>query len=80
VGPRTSLDNLEKGKFLILPGFELQPFGRPARSQALYRLLLLIIIIMVMIIIIKIIKYIFVSWLQIRRPGFDSQHYQKKKM
>jgi hypothetical protein len=29
---------LEKWKFLTLPGLELRPLGRPARSQSLYRL------------------------------------------
>jgi hypothetical protein len=38
VGPRASLDDLEKGKFLILPGLELRLLGHPARSQLLYRL------------------------------------------
>jgi hypothetical protein len=38
VGPRTSLDDVEKIKFLILRGLELQPLCRPARSQLLYRL------------------------------------------
>jgi hypothetical protein len=33
-----SLDNVEKRKFLILPGLELRPLSRPTRSQALYRL------------------------------------------
>jgi hypothetical protein len=37
-GPRASLDDLEKRKFLTLPGFELRPLGRPGRSQSLYRL------------------------------------------
>jgi hypothetical protein len=32
VGPRTGLDDVEKGKFLTLPGLELRPLGRPARS------------------------------------------------
>jgi hypothetical protein len=31
-------DDLEKRIFLSLPGFELRPLGRPARSQSLYRL------------------------------------------
>jgi hypothetical protein len=31
VGFRAGLDNLEKRKFLTLPGLELQPLGRPAR-------------------------------------------------
>jgi hypothetical protein len=38
VGPRAGLDKVEKRKFLTLPGLELQPLGRPARSQSLYRL------------------------------------------
>jgi hypothetical protein len=32
------LDDVEKRKFLTLPGLELLPLGRPARSQSLYRL------------------------------------------
>jgi hypothetical protein len=39
VGPRASVDDVEKRKFLILPELELRPLGRPARSQSLYRLL-----------------------------------------
>jgi hypothetical protein len=38
VGPRTGLDDLEKRKFLTLPGLELRPLDRPAGSQSLYRL------------------------------------------
>jgi hypothetical protein len=38
VGPRAGLDDVEKRKFLNLPGLELRPFGRPARSQSPYRL------------------------------------------
>jgi hypothetical protein len=38
VDPRAGLNNVKKRKFLILPGLELRPFGRPARSQSLYRL------------------------------------------
>jgi hypothetical protein len=38
VGPRAGVDGVEKRKFLTVPGFELRPLGRPARSQALYRL------------------------------------------
>jgi hypothetical protein len=30
VGPRASLDNVEKRKFLFLLGLELQPLGHPA--------------------------------------------------
>jgi hypothetical protein len=38
VDPRTGLDDVEKRKFLILPGLELRFLGRPFRSQSLYRL------------------------------------------
>jgi hypothetical protein len=38
VGPRAGLDDVEKRKFLTLPGLELRTLGRPARSQPLYRL------------------------------------------
>jgi hypothetical protein len=38
VGPRVSLDNVEKRKFLTLPGLELRPLGHLACSQLLYRL------------------------------------------
>jgi hypothetical protein len=38
VGLRAGLDDMEKIKFLPLLGLELQPLGRPARSQSLYRL------------------------------------------
>jgi hypothetical protein len=38
VGPRASLDDMEKQKFLTLPGLELRPLGHPARSQPLYQL------------------------------------------
>jgi hypothetical protein len=38
VDPRTGLDNLERRKILPLPGFELGPLGRLARSQSLYAL------------------------------------------
>jgi hypothetical protein len=30
--PRPSLDDMEKRKFLTLPGLELRPVGRPART------------------------------------------------
>jgi hypothetical protein len=36
VDPRAGLDDVEKRKFLIVPG--LRTLGRPARSQSLYRL------------------------------------------
>jgi hypothetical protein len=38
VGPRASLDDMEKRKFLTLPELELLLLSRPARSQSLYRL------------------------------------------
>jgi hypothetical protein len=38
VGPRVGLDDLEKRKFLTLPGLKLRPLGRPVRIQSLYRL------------------------------------------
>jgi hypothetical protein len=38
VDPRTGLDDVEKRKFLTLPGLELRALVRPARSQSLYRL------------------------------------------
>jgi hypothetical protein len=38
VGPRAGVDDVEKRKFLTLPGLELRPIGRLARSQSLYRL------------------------------------------
>jgi hypothetical protein len=38
VGPRVGLNVVEKRKFLTLPGLELRPLGRSARSQSLYRL------------------------------------------
>jgi hypothetical protein len=38
VDPRASLDDVEKRKFLNLPGLELRPLSRPACSQPLYRL------------------------------------------
>jgi hypothetical protein len=38
VGPGAGLDDVEKTKFLTLPGLELRPLGRPARGHSLYRL------------------------------------------
>jgi hypothetical protein len=38
VDPRVGLDDVEKRKFLTPPGLEFRHFGRPARSQSLYRL------------------------------------------
>jgi hypothetical protein len=38
VGPRAGMDEVKKRKFLTLRGLEVRPLGRPARSQALYRL------------------------------------------
>jgi hypothetical protein len=36
VGPRAGLDDMEKRKIFPLPGLELRPLGRSARSQSLY--------------------------------------------
>jgi hypothetical protein len=38
VDPSASLDEVEKRKFLTLPGLERRSLGCPARSQSLYRL------------------------------------------
>jgi hypothetical protein len=38
VDPRAGLHDVEKRKFLTLPGLELRRLGYPARSQSLYRL------------------------------------------
>jgi hypothetical protein len=38
VGPRASLDDVEKSKLLTQRGLELRPQRRPVRSQSLYRL------------------------------------------
>jgi hypothetical protein len=38
VSLRASLDDAEKRKSLTPPRLELQPLGRPARSQSLYQL------------------------------------------
>jgi hypothetical protein len=38
LGPRAGRDVEEKRKFLIIPGLEPQPFGRPVGSQSLYQL------------------------------------------
>jgi hypothetical protein len=38
VGLRAGRDDVEKRKFLTLPGLELRPLGHSARSQSLYRL------------------------------------------
>jgi hypothetical protein len=38
VGPRAGLRAAEKKRFLIMPGLELRPLGRPALSQSPYRL------------------------------------------
>jgi hypothetical protein len=32
VDPKAGLEDVEKRKFLTLPGLELRPLGRPARS------------------------------------------------
>jgi hypothetical protein len=41
VDPRAGLDNVEKRKFLKLPGLELRPLGRPASRNNDYDLLAL---------------------------------------
>jgi hypothetical protein len=33
---RADLEDVEKRKFLALPGLELRPLGRPTRRQSLY--------------------------------------------
>jgi hypothetical protein len=38
MGLKAGLDDMEKLKFLTLPGLEFPPLGLPARSQSLYRL------------------------------------------
>jgi hypothetical protein len=38
VDPRAGLNDMEKRKFLTLPGLKPRLLGRPARSQSLYRL------------------------------------------
>jgi hypothetical protein len=38
VNPRAGLEDMEKWKFLTLPGLEVRPLGHPAGSQSLYRL------------------------------------------
>jgi hypothetical protein len=35
VGPRSGLDDVEKRKYLILPGLELRPLGRLARRHGI---------------------------------------------
>jgi hypothetical protein len=37
VSPRAGLDDVEKRKFLTLPGLDLRPLNRAARSQLIYR-------------------------------------------
>jgi hypothetical protein len=37
VGPRTCLDDVKRRKMLSLPGLELRPLGRPARSFVISR-------------------------------------------
>jgi hypothetical protein len=39
VGLRAGLDDVKAMTFFSLPGLELRPLGRPARSQSLCRLL-----------------------------------------
>jgi hypothetical protein len=42
VGPRASLDDVEKRKFLTIPGLVLRPLDRPASCQQLSRILVLV--------------------------------------
>jgi hypothetical protein len=37
MGWRAGLDDMEKWKFLNVPGLELRPLGRPVRNQSRYR-------------------------------------------
>jgi hypothetical protein len=37
VGPSADMEDVEKRKFLTLPGLDLRPLPRPARIQSLYR-------------------------------------------
>jgi hypothetical protein len=39
VDPRAGLNDVEKRKFLTLPGIELRPLVCPVHSQSLYRIL-----------------------------------------
>jgi hypothetical protein len=36
--PRASMNDVDRRKFLTLPGLEFPPLGRPARGQSVYRL------------------------------------------
>jgi hypothetical protein len=47
VDPRAGLNDVEKRKFLTLPGMELRPLVRPACSQSLHRLPITIIMIII---------------------------------
>jgi hypothetical protein len=38
VDPKAGLDDVDKRKFLTLPGLQRRPLGGPARSYSLYRL------------------------------------------
>jgi hypothetical protein len=38
MGPKTGQDGMERKKIMPLPGLELRPLGRPARTRSLYRL------------------------------------------
>jgi hypothetical protein len=38
LGPKCGLGDVEMRKYLTLPELQLRPLGRPAHSQALYRL------------------------------------------
>jgi hypothetical protein len=51
VGPRTSLDDMKKRKFLPLPGLELRPLVHPARIIVI--MMMMMMMMMMVIIIIK---------------------------
>jgi hypothetical protein len=38
IGTTVGLDDVDKGKFLILPGLEFRPLSHPASIQSFYRL------------------------------------------
>jgi hypothetical protein len=46
---RAGLDDLEKRKFLILPGLELRPLGPPISSLTVTLIVIIIIIIIIII-------------------------------
>jgi hypothetical protein len=94
VDPRTGLDEMEKWILLTLLDLELQTLDRPARSQLIFQTKLYIYIYIYIYIYTYIhthnffLEYTYIwpplwssgqsFWLQNRRPGFASRHYQKK--